>query len=139
VQQQLRKIGVDLVLKEMTAAQYAAEYRTGNYDFISTSISRPDPDILRAQYSMSAGNTAFLTPENAGVAELEELFTTGLSTTDRDARYAAADEAQQLLLENDYMFPFSQLTQVIGVSDKVTGTRYDASSRFVLYDAAFTE
>jgi hypothetical protein len=37
------------------------------------------------------------------------------------------------------MFPFSQLTQVIGVSDKVTGTRYDASSRFVLYDAAFTE
>ncbi|NKF32797.1 hypothetical protein HER21_40940, partial [Pseudomonas sp. BGM005] len=99
-------------------------------DFTSTSISRPDPDILRAQYSMTAGNTAFLRPEDADVAELEELFTTGLATTDRDARYAAADEAQRILLENDYMMPFSQLTQVIGVSDKVTGARYDASSRF---------
>lgn len=139
VQQQLRKIGVDLVLKEMTAAQYASEYRTGNYDFISTSISRPDPDILRAQYSMSAGNTAFLTPDSEGSAELEELFTAGLSTTDRDARFAAAQDAQTILLENGYMFPFSQLVQVIGVSDKVTGARYDASSRFVLYDVALSE
>jgi peptide/nickel transport system substrate-binding protein len=140
-QQQLRKIGVDLVLNEMTAAQYTSSYKSGNTDMISTSVSRPDPDILRAVFSPITGitNLAFLTPEDAVAQELEPLFDSIRSTTDVDSRAETAAEAQDILLENNLMFPLSQLTQVIGVSDSVTGVRYDAASRFMVYDASITE
>lgn len=137
-QQLLRKVGVDLVLKEMTAAQYASEYLTGKYDFISTSVSRPDPDILRAMYSSEATNFTFTEASDPVQKELAPLFTEIGSTTDTDKRAAAAAEVQKILLENNWVYPMSQLTQVIGVSDAVQGVRYDAASRFVLYDASMT-
>ncbi|MFE1799791.1 ABC transporter substrate-binding protein [Streptomyces sp. NPDC059517] len=136
LQQQLRKVGIDLVLKKMTAAQYASEYLTGKYDFVSTSVSRPDPDILRAMYAPDATNFTFTDKKNPVQKQLAPLFDTIRSTTDTAARAEAAGEVQKILLDNGWIFPLSQLTQVVAVSDDVTGVRYDAASRFVLYDAA---
>ncbi|MFF2329560.1 MULTISPECIES: ABC transporter substrate-binding protein [unclassified Streptomyces] len=137
LQQQLRKVGIDLVLKEMNAAQYASEYLTGKYDFISTSVSRPDPDILRAMFAADATNFTFTDKNDPVQKQLAPLFDKIRSTTDTAARAEAAGAAQKILLDNGWIFPLSQLTQVVAVSDDVTGVRYDAASRFVLYDAAF--
>jgi peptide/nickel transport system substrate-binding protein len=135
VQQQLRAVGIDLKLKEVTAAEYATDSAKGDYDLRSTSVSRPDPDILRAAFSKSAGNFSWFTGDEPKEAQLEKALSGQLATTDTARRDKLAGEAQQVLVDEGYAFPFSQLTQVVGVSPKITGITYDAASRILLYDA----
>ncbi|MER5197239.1 ABC transporter substrate-binding protein [Streptomyces sp. NPDC002755] len=138
VQQQLRAVGIDLKLKQVTAAEYAAASAKGDYDLRSTSVSRPDPDILRAMFSKSAGNLDWFTGTEAQQAQLEKLLAAQLATTDTAERNKLAAQAQEILIKEGYAFPFSQLTQVVGISSKITGIRYDAASRILLYDAGRT-
>ncbi|MGW5653828.1 ABC transporter substrate-binding protein [Streptomyces humi] len=138
VQQQLRAVGIDLKLKQVTAAEYATDSAKGDYDLRSTSVSRPDPDILRAAFSKSAGNLPWFTGDEPQEAQLEKLLSAQLATTDTATRDKLAAEAQQILVDEGYTFPFSQLTQVVGVSAKVTGITFDAASRILLYDAGRT-
>lgn len=140
VQQQLRQIGVNLALKQMTSSAYLASYRSGNTDFIATSLSNGDPDVLNVTFGITnVRNYAFLSSHDKDVPEMEKLFAEGKSTTDQATRIADAKKAQELLISNNYAFPFNQLTQVIGVSNKVTGVAFDANSRFVLYNAALAK
>ncbi|MET8978917.1 ABC transporter substrate-binding protein [Streptomyces sp. NPDC004539] len=136
VQQQLRKVGIDLRLKQVTPAEFQALSPKGDYDLRASSTSRPDPDILRSIFSPKAGNAAWLSDTDPQVPQLEQLYTGIRQTTDTTKRAELAAQAQKLLVEQNYDFPFSQVTQVIGAADRVTGLRYDAASRFVLYDTA---
>ncbi|MEW1721985.1 ABC transporter substrate-binding protein [Streptomyces sp. NPDC093109] len=136
VQQQLRGAGIDLRLNQVTAAEYQALSPKGDYDLRSTSVSRPDPDILRSMFSTRATNLDWLTTGAPKAAELEKLYDQGRRTTDPAKRHELAAEAQKILIEQSYAFPFSQLTQVVGIADRVSGVRYDSASRILLYDAA---
>jgi peptide/nickel transport system substrate-binding protein len=139
VAQQLRKIGVELQLNPMDSAQYTQEFRTGKSDFVPAMTARADPDILRAAFSLNGLNFAYLSEGDPGVSELAALFAKIQQTIDQTEKYAAAQEAQEILIDNGYYFPFSQQVQVIGISDKVTGVVFDVDSRIVLYDASLAE
>jgi peptide/nickel transport system substrate-binding protein len=137
LQQQLLAVGIDLKLNQRTAAEFQAEYPTGDYDLRSVSFSRPDPDILRTVFSPQGQNAAGLDPASPQAVELTTLLTAQRETTDITKRASIAKEIQQKLITEDLAYPLSQLTQVLGVSDTVSGLRFDSFSRVLFYDAGF--
>jgi peptide/nickel transport system substrate-binding protein len=139
LQQELRKVGIDLKLDQVTAAEYTTDYTTGKYDFLSSSFSRPDPDILRTVFGPELGNTAHLSLSDPAAKAFDAELTAQRTTTDRIKRDVITKQLQATLINEDWAFPLSQLTQVIGASKSVTGIRFDSFSIIELYDAGFSK
>jgi peptide/nickel transport system substrate-binding protein len=138
-QQQLRAIGVNLQLKLLTAAQYEAELPTGNYDFAQSALAHQDPDSIRSVFSSTTGdNRAWLKSSDPGVATFDAIEQQQLQTSNLATRLKLAGEAQQILIENNYMFPMAQLAQIAGVSDKLTGVYYSAAGYLNFYNASLS-
>jgi peptide/nickel transport system substrate-binding protein len=139
LQQQLRAVGIDLVLNQVTPAVFSTEMRSGKTDLLQASFSRPDADILRTVFGQSLNNSAFAKDGTPGNAEIQALLQQQRETTDADKRAAIAGEIQSLLIEHNWSFPLAQLVQVLGVSPEVTGLAFDAFSVATFYDAGFVE
>jgi peptide/nickel transport system substrate-binding protein len=138
-QQQLRAIGVNLQLKLLTAAQYEAELPTGNYDFAQSALAHQDPDSIRSVFSSTTGdNRAWLKSSDPGVTTFDAIEQQQLQTSDLATRLKLAGEAQQILIQDNYMFPMAQLAQVAGVSDKLTGVYYSAAGYLNFYNASLS-
>ncbi|RRQ26579.1 ABC transporter substrate-binding protein [Rhodococcus sp. Eu-32] len=139
LQQQLRAVGIDLQLNQVTSSEFTPAFNTHAYDLRSVSFSRPDPDILRTVFGQANLNSAGLDPADPATVDFEGLLAAQRETTDQARRNDIASDIQSTLIENDWAYPLSQLVQVIGVSDDVTGLRFDSFSRFLVYDAGFSE
>ncbi len=136
LQQQLRAVGIDLQLQQVTAAEFTAAVAEGDYDLRQSSFSRPDPDILRTVFGLSLNNSAFLDAGDPDAAELDALLELQRTQTDPAARLETVADAQRLLIEHDWVFPLAQLVQVVGADEKVSGLAFDAFSIITLYDVS---
>jgi len=94
-------------------------------------VTRADPDILRGQFSTTAGNRSKLAPGNP----LDVALAAQSSTVDVAKRKPSADEAQKLIIEHAYAIPVFELTQVVALSSKAHAVDFEASSRLQLFDA----
>ncbi|MCG8915020.1 ABC transporter substrate-binding protein [Actinokineospora sp. PR83] len=130
IQQQLRKIGFDLRIELHTTAETTAIQQSGNYDFLWFNTTRADPDILRQLYSTKSSNRSRLTP-----GPLDEALDQQAATVDPATRGPAAERAQRLIVEQAYVIPVFELTQVLGVGPTAHGIEFEASSRLRLFDA----
>ncbi|MFC9772624.1 MULTISPECIES: ABC transporter substrate-binding protein [unclassified Pseudarthrobacter] len=139
LQQQLRAVGIDLVLNQVTAAVFSTEMRSGKTDLVQASFSRPDADILRTVFGQSLNNSTFAKDGTAGNAEIQALLQQQRETTDTGQRAAIAGKIQDQLIERNWSFPLAQLVQVLGVSPDVTGLSFDSFSVVTFYDAGFVE
>ncbi len=130
IQQQLRKVGIDLQLRERPISDATPVQQSG--DFVATwgNLTRADPDILRTQYS-TAGNNYFRLPPGP----LDQLLADQAAEPDQAERTAIVGQAQALLLQNTYTVPVVELTTVLGVASTTHDVRFDASSRIFLHDA----
>ncbi|MEL7974858.1 ABC transporter substrate-binding protein [Isoptericola sp. F-RaC21] len=128
VQQQLRAIGIELVLQEVQLAEYAQAREDGDADFSWNSLTRADGDVLRTVY----GSPATLPlPDDDPL--LDELAAQG-AEPDRDARQELLDGIQRELLERHLSIPVLEFSTVVATAPHVHDVRFEASSRLSFYD-----
>jgi len=132
VQEQLKAVGIGLVLKPETPAQGVADFTSGNYDFDFFNLTRDDPDVLRTFYSTQDGNYAHL-PSGT---PLDKALSEEASTLDSSLRLTYIHQAEQLLISDYIMIPLVQAAQVNAFGKQVHGAYLDASGRLDFYDVA---
>lgn len=136
VQQQLRRIGVDLQLTFASIADVTAANADGTYDFSYGNLTRADPDVLRTVFAVGGTNNVTKRTEPA---EVDALLDEQAAITDAVERQKVVDEAARLLITGGYSIPVYQLSTTITAASKVQGLAFEASSRLDFYDAWISE
>jgi peptide/nickel transport system substrate-binding protein len=129
IQQQLKAVGVDVVLKQLQVTQFAPTLQSGDFDAVWGNVTRADPDILRSSFSTELANFYHL-PASA----LDTALSQQAATADAAKRRQLVGHAQQLLVQGAYYVPVVELQTQLGVSKKVHDLDFDASSRIQLHD-----
>lgn len=134
IQQDLKRIGIDLQLTVVPIPDYAANLTKAETDWniVAANRSRNDPGVLNLQYSPLLGNGAYLSEDSPGIDVDEVTQTLGKLelTLDPAARERYAREAQDLLLDKYALVnPVYNPSQVIAHADYVHGIVFDAQSR----------
>ncbi|MGY0063284.1 ABC transporter substrate-binding protein [Streptomyces sp. LZ34] len=129
LQQQLKKIGVQLTLKSVSIGDYVAVRQKGDYDYSWGNTTRVDPDILRTAFSSKLLNLSHL-DDPALDAELDKES----AAADPAKRAEHVARAQEIVLDKAYQVPVFELTTVLGLSPKVHGLDFEASSRLQFHD-----
>ncbi|MFE6164000.1 ABC transporter substrate-binding protein [Streptomyces sp. NPDC056486] len=140
IQQDLKKIGIDLRLTVLPIPDYSAKVAKAKTDWNVTAAnrSRNDAAVLNLQYNPELGNASYLTKDSTGV-DLDEV-TKALGklelTLDPAVRKRYAKAAQDLLLDKYALVnPVYNPSQVIAQADYVHGIIFDAQSRNHFVDA----
>jgi peptide/nickel transport system substrate-binding protein len=129
IQQQVRKVGIDLQLREKPISESNPTLQSGQFVANWSNLTRADPDILRSQYATTGTNFYRLPP-----GPLDTLLAEQAAQPDAAARAATVARAQQLLVREHHTIPVVELTTVLGVAADVHGVAFDASSRIQLHD-----
>ncbi|MER7008213.1 ABC transporter substrate-binding protein [Dactylosporangium sp. NPDC000555] len=129
IQQQLRKVGVDVALKPTPITQAIQTFKDGDYDLIWGNASAADPDILRNYFTVQGLNVVRLT-----AGPLQDALYAQAVEGDPGRRAQQVALAQRLLVEEGYAVPVYEPTTVVGLSAKVHGVRFDSASRLQFVD-----
>ncbi|MGW7424064.1 ABC transporter substrate-binding protein [Streptomyces sp. NPDC054813] len=129
VQQQLKAVGIDVVLKQLPVTQFATTLQSGDFDVVWGNTTRADPDILRSSFSTQLANFYHLP-----ASSLDTALSAQAATTDTAKRRQLVAEAQQLIVRNAYDVPVVELQTQLGVSNKVHDLEFDSGSRVQLHD-----
>ncbi|WP_228282500.1 ABC transporter substrate-binding protein [Brevibacterium atlanticum] len=130
VQQQLREIGFDLKLEKKTTAEVTAQQAEGKEELTFGNLTRADGDVLRNYFGVSEQNGN----ERKKAEELDKILARTTSTLDEKERTADFTKAAKILIDEGYSVPIVELSGVIGTGENVHDFKYEASSRFQLYD-----
>ncbi|MFD5539960.1 ABC transporter substrate-binding protein [Streptomyces sp. NPDC127079] len=129
VQQQLKAVGIDVVLKQLPVTQFATTLQAGDFDVVWGNVTRSDPDILRTSFSTRLANFYHLP-----ASSLDTVLSQQAATTDAAKRAKLVAEAQRLIVRNAYDVPVVELQTQLGVSTKVHDLDFDSGSRIQLHD-----
>lgn len=132
VQQQLAEIGVDVQLEVLPISDYSAARATAVTELhaLGYNTSRDDASVLWQNFSPEVQNSSYV-PDDAPYRQqvVDGLAAVNL-TLDEGKRNAAAEDAQELLLDTYALaLPVYEPTQVIATSAAVHGILFDAQSR----------
>lgn len=123
IQQQLKAVGVDVVLEGSTVPEFLEKQASGDFDIVWGNLSRADGDVLRTQYS------AATTKLNIDDPELEALLQGQLAAGDKAARDKILAEAQARIASQYYQIPVHELTSILSTQSTVHGVTFGADSR----------
>ncbi|MFC9224221.1 ABC transporter substrate-binding protein [Streptomyces hygroscopicus] len=134
IQQDLKKIGIDLQLTVVPIPDYTANLAKAKTDWNITAAnrSRNDPAVLNLLYGPLLGNGSYLGEDSTGVDVDEVTKTLGRLelTLDPAERKQYAKAAQDLLLDKYALVnPVYNPSQVIAQAKYVHGIIFDAQSR----------
>ncbi|MGW6483613.1 ABC transporter substrate-binding protein [Streptomyces sp. NPDC055059] len=129
VQQQLKAVGIDVVLKQRQVSEFATTLQGGDYDVVWGNVTRSDPDILRSSFSSQLANFYRLP-----ASSLDTALSGQAATTDTAKRKQLVEQAQKLIVQNAYNVPVVELQTQLGVSKKVHDLDFDSGSRIQLHD-----
>jgi len=132
---QLKKIGVDLQISMVTAGDFFGAIASGEYDFLAAGLTRSDPDALRVLFSQASAAKWGIVDD----PELESILIEQSATADPDARQALIDQAQEIIIDNAYLVPLLETTQLHASVSTVQGITFDSASRVQLYDVRASE
>jgi len=123
LQDQFKKVGIDLQIKVLTSAQYQPAVAAGNFDLVATYYTRADPSVLGSvlDQSISKAGTATYSQDPATAKQVSALFAKGLGSVEDEGRSAAYGDLQKYLVEQGVTFPTYERVQVAGLSAKVKG------------------
>lgn len=136
LQQQLRDIGVELVVKPIpSSAEYLQGQIRGDYDVYRWHWSLADPDVLRKDYSTAGINRLRLPPEN----DIDALLIKQAGTTNPVERRKLTDEVQKIILDRGYGIPLFNPDNLWAANQRVQGLAFGPSGtggpHEILYDA----
>ncbi|WP_261557812.1 ABC transporter substrate-binding protein [Frankia tisae] len=130
VQQQLRRIGVDVRLDAVPPAQYVSRQAAGAFDISAVGTTRADPDVLRNIFSTKGSNLWHLAP-----SPLDDYLQQEVTASDTTTRQIAVTKAVTWILDHADTVPLYENTIVHGVADQVHGLRLTASTQLDLHEA----
>ncbi|MFI5436470.1 ABC transporter substrate-binding protein [Rhodococcus baikonurensis] len=131
VQQQLRAIGVDLQLVPLASGANTEAQKSGDYDIVCWSLTRPDPEVLSTIFGVRSSNPNKRTDAGAIDLLLDQLA----ATTESESRLDIASAASREIIEQGHGIPLFEQSSIIGVSPDLDGVVLDASSRPNFYGA----
>ncbi|MFF2555076.1 ABC transporter substrate-binding protein [Nocardia sp. NPDC058058] len=137
IQDQLRQSGIELQLKTVTAAERPAVIANGQYDLVEGYFTRADPGALQFILVEALANSKALArnaQKPAAAAQIADLFTRAVQSTDATAREQIYTELQRTLIDNGITFPLSERVQYAGIRNRVNGFRFTAESFIDLHD-----
>ncbi|MGV9410584.1 ABC transporter substrate-binding protein [Nocardia sp. NPDC003693] len=137
LQDQLRQSGIELQLKSVTAAERPAVIANGQYDLVEGYFTRADPGALQFILVEALANSKALArnaQKPAAAAQISDLFTRAVQSTDSAARERIYHELQGVLIDNGITFPVSERVQYAGIRNQVNGFRFTAESFIDLHD-----
>ncbi len=130
VQQQLRKIGVELKLNAVPPAKYVEQQSAGNFDLTAVAVTRADPDVLRNLFYSKGQNLWHLPP-----SQLDTYLEQQLAASSDAERQQAVTNAVTWIIDHADSIPLYENALVDGVADQVKDLTLDASLRLRLHDA----
>lgn len=130
VQQQLRTIGFDLQLEKKTTAEVTAQQAEGKEELTFGNLTRADGDVLRNYFGVDEQNGNARKKKE----KLDDILARTTSTLDEKERTADFTKAAKILIDEGYSIPIVELTGIVGTGKNVHDFKYEASSRFQLYD-----
>jgi peptide/nickel transport system substrate-binding protein len=135
VQEDLRKVGVEVRLQPVDSGTYLKERNAGAYDLIGFSWASPDPDVLARVYRSDRQFTqGGANGSRVRDPELDTLLGQGQGATRAAERMRAYGLAQQRILDQVYALPAYVVPQIYGYSARVHGLTVDASGWTGFYD-----
>ena len=137
IQDQLRKVGIDLKLSVVTRAEWVANNSAGNYDLSTNYMTRADPIILQTILDPRAANSAALATNIYAPQTLEKakaLFDAGITATQSAQRAQAYGELQDLLIDEGSALPVYERVWQAATSAKVQNFRWTAEGFALLGD-----
>jgi len=137
VQDQLRKVGIDLKLNVVTRAEWTAANAQGNYDLTSTYMTRADPIILQTILDPRSANSSTLatnTYEPATLNRATALFDAGITATQTEQRAKAYGDLQDLLVDEASAFPIYERVWQAATAARVKNFHWTAEGFAFLGD-----
>ena len=137
IQDQLRKVGIELKLSVVTRAEWVANNSAGNYDLTINYMTRADPIILQTILDPRSANSATVatnTFEPAVLDKAKALFDAGITATQSPQRAAAYGDLQDLLIDQSSAFPVYERVWQAATSAKVKNFRWTAEGFALLGD-----
>jgi peptide/nickel transport system substrate-binding protein len=137
IQDQLRKIGIELKLNVLVTAEWAAANASGNYDLTSTYMTRADPIILQTIIDPRTANSSTLATNLYAVETLPKalaLYDAGLTATRAEQRAQAYGELQDLLIDEASAIPVYERVWQAATAKKVRSFHWTAEGFAFLND-----
>ena len=137
IQDQLRKVGIDLKLSVVTRAEWVANNSAGNYDLTINYMTRADPIILQTILDPRTANSSTLATnlyEPTVLNAAKGLFDAGITATQSQQRAAAYGNLQDLLVDEGSAFPVYERVWQAATSAKVKNFRWTAEGFALLGD-----
>lgn len=131
IQQQLRKVGIDMQLDKAPIGQVIARQSSGTQDSEFYNLTRSDPDVLRTVFDAGPGGRNV---NKRAANQIDSDLQQSSQTLDTAKRQRLVSDAAKGLIADGDAIPLVELATVIATGNNVHGFRYDASSRFQLYD-----
>lgn len=137
IQDQLKQVGIEVVIDVTPNAERPAKIAGGNYDLVANYFTRADPGALQFILDPTLANSKALatnasTPET--LAQLQSLFKEAIQTTDPEQTEQAYADLQDLLIDEGVTFPIFERVQYAGVSSSVGGFAFTSESFLRLND-----
>ena len=143
IQEQLGELGIEVTIQSGDqAAQTTASLDQDTVQVYHSMVGRADYDVIKSQYYSTNRNTLLnynTTDESIGDEQLEELLETVASTPEEDDRIMASREVQRYLLEQSYVLPLFEESQIFGVQKNITGFQTESIGRPSFYDVQITD
>ncbi|MGC0366811.1 peptide/nickel transport system substrate-binding protein [Rhodococcus sp. 27YEA15] len=121
-QQELKKIGVDLRIDQVSAGELTTNRNAGNWQLLYGNLTRPDPDVLVS--SFAPGYSQFFTKDYD--PQLQDLLAAQSRELDPDKRNQQTAEIQRIIVEKGYAFPATEGSQTQAAGPKVHGLSFQA-------------
>ena len=137
IQDQLRKVGIELKLSVVTRAEWVANNSAGNYDLTINYMTRADPIILQTILDPRSANSSTVATNTYAPAVLDKakaLFDAGITATQSQQRAAAYGDLQDLLIDQSSAFPIYERVWQAATSAKVKNFRWTAEGFALLGD-----
>lgn len=137
IQDQLRKVGIELKLSVVTRAEWVANNSAGNYDLTINYMTRADPIILQTILDPRSANSSTVATNTYAPAVLDKakaLFDAGITATQSQQRAAAYGDLQDLLIDESSAFPIYERVWQAATSSKVKNFRWTAEGFALLGD-----
>ncbi|EIV93861.1 ABC transporter substrate-binding protein [Frankia sp. QA3] len=119
IQQQLKSVGIQLVLTPVSVPVQQVAIQKGTYDLLDPSVVSADPNVLIADFGPDS-LTRVVDPQ------ILAALTAGASTLDPAKRQAAYAQAQQLIFDRADAIPIFDEVYIAAAASKVRGLTFDA-------------
>ena len=133
LQEQFKKIGVELELKQLEPAAWAADIQAADYDTSLSGWGWAEASILYALFSSST--RGFMNESHVNDPLLDSLLVDFMTATNREEWQKGLDEAQKYLVEQAYVVPLYNAISHYAITNRIKGIAITEGGDLDLFNA----